>query len=364
LVSDLNFKYSDDGVHDIMEFEKSGDHYVMVSRTPELKDSPAPYSIANLLNNKSGNCATLPVVYVLICERLNLPVSLVTIDDHQFCRYDDGKTKINIETTNPKAMGVGTPDSAYLRDFKYEPMELEKSTTMKTQNYHQMVSSLYVTKAAYLTKSGKSNLNEPLAMSLLFDPQSIYSIMNMKSMLSSLGEEGKEELKREIGNLAVEAGLLPPPKDPEVHKLEMMVSETFGQYRKVQSMLSALQNYKGPKSYADIPNFNSNHAKFYNVESELLKKASKGNEEGFQATLELEKLRQKRLSAQQDLMNKQQQKMEYESNKRKLINLIDSIDRVFLHKDNMRRLIARKLCKIVFRAFYHKGLKLTISNLM
>jgi hypothetical protein len=46
-----------------------------------------------------GTCASMPVLYVAIGHRLGYPIRLVLAKQHIFCRWDDGKERLNIEGT-------------------------------------------------------------------------------------------------------------------------------------------------------------------------------------------------------------------------------------------------------------------------
>lgn len=64
---------------------------------------------ASVLRGK-GNCLATSTLYAVIGQRLGLPIHAVTVPGHAFARFDDGKTRINIETTNK---GVEHPDAFY-----------------------------------------------------------------------------------------------------------------------------------------------------------------------------------------------------------------------------------------------------------
>src|SRR5713101_9023255 len=51
----------------------------------------------------------------LLAERLNLPIYAVATPSHVFLRYDDGSTRINIETLQG---GASVPDDQYIREQK------------------------------------------------------------------------------------------------------------------------------------------------------------------------------------------------------------------------------------------------------
>ncbi|MCC6739320.1 MAG: hypothetical protein IT452_09755 [Planctomycetia bacterium] len=57
-----------------------------------------------------GNCLSTSTLFAVIGQRLGLPIHAVTVPGHAFARFDDGKTRINIETTN---RGVEMTDAYY-----------------------------------------------------------------------------------------------------------------------------------------------------------------------------------------------------------------------------------------------------------
>ncbi|MGD0091424.1 MAG: transglutaminase family protein [Planctomycetota bacterium] len=64
---------------------------------------------ASLLRRK-GNCLATSTLFVLVGEALGLPIRMVVVPRHAFARWDEGQTKINIETTQ---QGIEIPDSVY-----------------------------------------------------------------------------------------------------------------------------------------------------------------------------------------------------------------------------------------------------------
>ena len=77
---------------------------------------------ASLLRAK-GNCLSTSTLYVLVGEALKLPIRMVIVPRHAFARWDDGKTKINIETTH---QGVRLPDEEYLQKTEAVPEDISR----------------------------------------------------------------------------------------------------------------------------------------------------------------------------------------------------------------------------------------------
>jgi tetratricopeptide (TPR) repeat protein len=71
-------------------------------------------SYDRVLKNKRGICVSLSLLYLMLAEKLGLPIYPVFMPRHVFVRYDDGRTRINIETT---AQGARADDSYYRKKF-------------------------------------------------------------------------------------------------------------------------------------------------------------------------------------------------------------------------------------------------------
>ncbi|MFH0888118.1 MAG: transglutaminase family protein [Planctomycetota bacterium] len=81
----------------------------------KLDDDPDYDLLHNVLWRKKGHCVSIGISYLCLAERLHLPFFGVVIPNHFFVRYDDGKRRINIETTSGD--GRSMADDEYLREF-------------------------------------------------------------------------------------------------------------------------------------------------------------------------------------------------------------------------------------------------------
>ena len=80
-------------------------------------------TLAASLLRRQGNCLATSTLYVLISERLQLPIRMVVVPGHAFVRWDDGVVKRNIETT---AGGKALGDADYLyRQSRCDPADVE-----------------------------------------------------------------------------------------------------------------------------------------------------------------------------------------------------------------------------------------------
>ncbi|SVA98299.1 uncharacterized protein METZ01_LOCUS151153, partial [marine metagenome] len=67
-----------------------------------------------MLKSKFGYCMNLSLLYLIIGDQLDLPLYGVALPNHFFVRYDSGKNRINIESTE---LGASYPDSFYENRF-------------------------------------------------------------------------------------------------------------------------------------------------------------------------------------------------------------------------------------------------------
>jgi tetratricopeptide (TPR) repeat protein len=78
-------------------------------------NDPNDLFLHTVMDKKQGYCLSLSVLYLSIGERLGMPLYGVVVPGHFFVRYDDGRTRFNIETTSK---GGYADDEHYINEFK------------------------------------------------------------------------------------------------------------------------------------------------------------------------------------------------------------------------------------------------------
>ncbi|HYS03884.1 MAG TPA: tetratricopeptide repeat protein [Candidatus Dormibacteraeota bacterium] len=97
-----------------------------VHASTDLKN-PCNLLPSRVLERKQGYCVGIAALYLLIAERLDLPIYAVATPSHVFLRHDDGVTRINIETLQG---GVNIPDEQYIREQKIPEESIRRGVFM------------------------------------------------------------------------------------------------------------------------------------------------------------------------------------------------------------------------------------------
>jgi formylglycine-generating enzyme required for sulfatase activity/regulator of sirC expression with transglutaminase-like and TPR domain len=183
--------------------EEGGYRYTEALDPAGIPVNPAELFLHGLLQTRRGYCMNLSLLYLILGERLNLPLVGVPMPNHFFVRYDSTEYQTNIEATEG---GTAFPDSFYEQRFgvakgsKYFMTNLNKKQTLGA--YFSNV-GLVMYRAAkpeiaifYLEQS--ANIN----------PQSIDALNNLGNIYSELKQHDKSihayerALKADPGNFS------------------------------------------------------------------------------------------------------------------------------------------------------------------
>ena len=80
-----------------------------------VPENPDNYLLDRVIARKRGNCLGLTALYLMLGERLSLPLRGVYVPSHIFVRYEDGNVRFNIEMGEK---GAEWEDGRYLREFR------------------------------------------------------------------------------------------------------------------------------------------------------------------------------------------------------------------------------------------------------
>ncbi len=118
-------------------YQREGFHYDF---SPDGQHKPTAYFLPALLDIKVGTCATLPILYMAVAQRLGLPVYLVSAPQHSFLRIIDSRTtRPNIEATST---GGPKSDEGYIKDFHITDTAIKNGTYLRTMTRHEFLGEL------------------------------------------------------------------------------------------------------------------------------------------------------------------------------------------------------------------------------
>jgi len=94
------------------------------------------------LATRHGSCITMPMLHLVLADRLGWPIYPVQTPKHYLCRYiEDGFEENNIEAT---CGGGYIPDERYITDFGIPKQALEKGTYLRPLNKKEYIASLLI----------------------------------------------------------------------------------------------------------------------------------------------------------------------------------------------------------------------------
>jgi len=109
--------------------------------------------LAGLLRTRRGSCVSMPLIYLVIGQRLGLPVHLVAIGRHYFIRWEEPGYRMNIETTIVEKVCVTPDDSVYL-DTEGMRRDQLRGSDLRNLTRREVVGDLFFTRSSYWHAQG------------------------------------------------------------------------------------------------------------------------------------------------------------------------------------------------------------------
>jgi hypothetical protein len=131
----LHFEYN-------KEFQDATNLTPMVMKA--LYSNPDNIFLAGLLRTKQGTCVSMPLIYLVIGQRFNMPVHLVEIGKHYFIRWDEPRFRIDIETTITTETAWTSDESVYLDSEGMTRDQLRGSDLRNLSNREVIGELLYI----------------------------------------------------------------------------------------------------------------------------------------------------------------------------------------------------------------------------
>ncbi len=127
-------------------FDELGFTYVKTGKLEDLY-------LNDVIDRRKGNCVGMSILYLAIAERLRLPLFGVKVPEHIFIRYDNGETKINMETGHE---GINLPDSFYVTHSieRFDKESVENGCYLRNLTKKEVISNVFLNRSKIKREDG------------------------------------------------------------------------------------------------------------------------------------------------------------------------------------------------------------------
>ena len=167
--------------------------------------------INGYLSTKKGSCITLPMMYVVLAERLGFPIYVTRLPYHFFVRYVPEKKipgfQQNIEATNG---GGYASDREYKQNFFVADKPVKNGVYLRTLSKKQYLASLLLINAnEWIARKDLEKAKHYLELSMTYDSTFTSAIMNyaLIHLQEAIGLERRmsDEKQSEIAHFDIRA---------------------------------------------------------------------------------------------------------------------------------------------------------------
>lgn len=132
---------------------------------PTGKNTLANKLIPNYLRTRLGNCVSMPVLFLILAQRLGVDATLSTAPEHLFVKYrDDSGAYQNLECTD----GAGPKrDASYVRDFEISSKALDNRLYLQPLSKKQAIIQMACTLGDHYGDMGDATALDALANLML-----------------------------------------------------------------------------------------------------------------------------------------------------------------------------------------------------
>lgn len=156
-------------------------HLVQYDKTPGAREKQENFFINGILDSKRGQCVTLPMLYMVIAQRLGYPVYAVMAPEHTFLRFTDPTLK---EQNIDLSSGAGySSDAEYAYKLNISAQGIKSGAYLRTLTKRQYLGVLLQQNAIVFSRRGK------IDRAILYfekaheiDPKNVYFAKNLSSL--------------------------------------------------------------------------------------------------------------------------------------------------------------------------------------
>ncbi len=140
--------------------------------------------INGYIATKKGSCITLPMMYVILGERLGYPIFASRLPYHFFVRYIP-ETKITNFQTNIEATNGGgyAPDAEYMKTFFVSEQSVKNGVYLRTLTKKEYLASLFLVNSnEWIARKNLAKAKHYLELSMKYDSTFSSAMMNYATL--------------------------------------------------------------------------------------------------------------------------------------------------------------------------------------
>jgi Transglutaminase-like superfamily len=118
------------------------------AQSKALYENPGNIFLAGLMRTRQGSCVSMPLIYLVIGQRLGLPIHLVAIGKHFFIRWDEPGFRVDIETTSTRKIAWTADDSVCL-DIEGMKRDQLRGSDLRNLSNREVVGELFFIRMSY-----------------------------------------------------------------------------------------------------------------------------------------------------------------------------------------------------------------------
>ena len=104
--------------------------------------------LAGLLRTWRGSCVSMPLIYLVIGQRLDMPVHLVNLGKHYFIRWEEPGYRMNIETTIVKKI-ARTPDDSVYMEAEGKTRDQLRGSDLRNLTNREVIGQLFFARSGH-----------------------------------------------------------------------------------------------------------------------------------------------------------------------------------------------------------------------
>lgn len=175
--------------------------------------------LSTYIKTRQGNCVTMPILFLIVADRMGLNVRLATAPLHVFVRYTDtAGIEHNIEATS----GGGTARAEWYREkLPMTDRSIDSGIYMRTLSKRESIAEMANTIVNFLLDERRYQEAINVAdMILAVNPREAYTMVKKGTAIAGL-------MRAEFDDRYASLALIPPPLRAQYRRLAMENAKAF-----------------------------------------------------------------------------------------------------------------------------------------